>query len=293
MRDCLLSIQRETTTPFEIIIVDNASTDDSCAMVEQEFPEAKLIANKENQGFAKANNQGLREAKGEYVLFLNPDTVILHHAIDRMIAYLESHSSIGLLGPHTFNADGKTTQATALHHPSLWRAFHAHIPLWRCIPFWKPAVLGEYIPKGSGEVEIVKGSCMLMRTALAQEIGGMNEQYFMYSEEIDLCEAVRNRKLSVYYYADANIIHLGGASTEAVSDAMAVHLYRSTKKLFARQYHHSPIALQTLRGILIIGSLWRWCLWKCMEIFRIDASKAQIKQSNHKALLRWLLRDFL
>ncbi|MCU0427459.1 MAG: glycosyltransferase family 2 protein [Candidatus Kapabacteria bacterium] len=292
MRDCLRSIQRETATPYEIIIVDNASTDDSCAMVAEEFPDAMLIANKENQGFAKANNQGLREAKGEYLLFLNPDTIILNGAIDRMVAYLEQHPNVGLLGPHTFNADGATTQSTALHHPSLVRAFHAHIPLWRVVPFWKPAVLGEYAPAASGNVEIVKGSCMLMRTALAREIGGMNEQYFMYSEEIDLCEAVRKRKLSVYYYADASIIHLGGASTEAVSDAMAVHLYRSTKKLFARQYNNSPIVLQILRGILVIGSLWRFCAWKLVQIFKSKSDTAQTKQRNHKALLRWLLRDF-
>jgi hypothetical protein len=292
MRDCLASIARETTTPYEIIIIDNASTDDSCAMVERDFPHAQLIRNTENQGFAKANNQGLREAKGEFALFLNPDTVILNSAIDTMITLLQARQEIGVLGPHTFNADGVTTQATALHQPTLMRAFHANIPLWRLVPGWHPPLLGEYVPDGSGAVEIVKGSCMLMRRALAREIGGMNELYFMYSEEIDLCEAVRKRGLTVYYYADASIIHLGGASTDAVSDAMTVHLYRSMKKFFARAYNGSPFALQTLRGILFFGSLWRFSAWKFMEILGRNTPKARAKQGNHKALLRWLLGEY-
>ena len=292
MRNCLVSIAQETATPHEIIVIDNASTDDSCAMVEREFPHTHLIRNKENQGFAKANNQGLREAQGEFVLFLNPDTVILDGAIDAMLALLRNNQELGVIGPHTFNADGLTTQATALHQPTLTRAFHANIPMWRLVPGWQPPLLGEYVPKASGAVEIVKGSCMLMRTALARDIGGMNELYFMYSEEIDLCEAVRKQGLIVYYYAGASIIHLGGASTEAVSDAMTVHLYRSMKKFFARTYNDSPFVLHTLRGMLFLGSLWRLSAWKFMEIWGHDAPKARAKQGNHKALLRWLMREY-
>ncbi len=292
MRDCLHSIVRETSTPHEIIIIDNASTDESCAMVEREFPNVHLIRNRDNQGFAKANNQGLREAKGEYVLFLNPDTIVLDHALDKMLGFLRHNAHIGLLGPHTFNAGGVTTQATALYHPSLMGAFHTHIPLWRLVPFWHPTLLGEYIPEGSGAVDIVKGSCMLMRTALARDIGGMNELYFMYSEEVDLSEAVRKCGLMVYYYAEASIIHLGGASTESVSDAMAIHLYRSMKKFFARRYENSMIALQTLRGILFFGSLWRFVAWKIVGLLGTNSRQSLIKQGNHKAILRWLLSDF-
>jgi GT2 family glycosyltransferase len=143
MRDCLRSIQEQTSTPHEIIIIDNASTDDSCQMVEREFPSVRLIKNAGNQGFARANNQGLAIAEGRLTLFLNPDTIILDHAIDKLCAFLDEHPEIGMLGPHTFNADGRTTQATALHHPTLGRAFHAHVPVWHIVPFWKPAVLAH------------------------------------------------------------------------------------------------------------------------------------------------------
>lgn len=291
LRNCLRSIERETTSPYELIIIDNASNDDSCTMIRRDFPYARLIVNESNLGFAKANNQGLRIAEGEYVLFLNPDTLILDGALDKMVAFLRDHPHIGIVGPHTLNADGVTTQATALYQPSLWRAFHAHIPLWRLVPFWKPAVLGEYIPECSRPVEVVKGSCMLMRTDLVRAIGGMNEQYFMYAEEIDLCEAVRKQNLLVYYYTGARIVHFGGASTEAVSEEMVIHLYRSTKKLFARRYQSSVLILQALRVILMIGSIWRLIAWTLLT-FIGNTSQARIKQRHHRAILRWLLYDY-
>lgn len=291
MRDCLLSIARETTVPHEIFIIDNASTDDSCAMVEREFPSAILIKNIENQGFARANNQGLARAQGRLTLFLNPDTIILNGAIDKLCAILDKLPNVGVLGPHTFNADGRTTQATALHHPTLLRAFHAHIPLWRFIPFWKPAVLGEYIPSSTEAVDIVKGSCMLMRTDEARAIGGMNEAYFMYSEEIDLCEAVRKRGKTVLYTKEADIIHLGGASTSLVSEAMSIHLLRSMKKFFERTYSSSLLALQTLRVLLFIGSSWRYAAWSIVNVLK-KTPETLAKQRNHKALLRWLWSDF-
>ena len=292
MRDCLRSIAKETQTPHEIIVIDNASTDDSCAMVGREFPLGILIKNDTNQGFARANNQGLAIANGRLTLFLNPDTVILDGAIDKLCAILDTKPAIGMLGPHTFNADRRTTQATALHHPTLGRALHAHIPAWRLVPFWKPPVLGEYIPATSQAVDIVKGSCMLMRTDVAREIGGMNETYFMYSEEVDLCEAVRKRGEIVFYTNEASIIHLGGASTSAVSEEMAVHLLRSLKAFFTRTYSASPLALQALRALLWIGSAWRLAAWNILAIVGIQPEEAAIKKRAHKAMLRWIWSDF-
>ena len=296
LRQALASIIRETRIAYEIIVVDNLSSDDSCAMVEAEFPAAILVRNAENVGFARANNQGLARARGEYVLFLNPDTIILNGAIDAMVEFLTAHPEIGVLGPHTFNADGASVQATVLHYPTLLRAFHANIPLWRLTLVWRPPLLGEYVPRASGEVEIVKGSCMLMRTALAREIGGMNEQYFMYSEEIDLCEAVAARGLAVYYFTGASIIHLGGASTDAVSETMAVQLYRSLKQVFARRYRQSPLALGVLRWILFVGSLWRAGVWRAATLVpnlpTERAQKAQKRFRAHRALLRWLAKEY-
>jgi N-acetylglucosaminyl-diphospho-decaprenol L-rhamnosyltransferase len=295
MRDCLHSIERETaqeSLSYEIIIVDNASTDNSCVMVEQEFPSVRLIKSALNQGFAKANNIGLAVARGRFVLFLNPDTVILNRALERLCTLIDSRPDVGVVGPHTYDADGRTTQATALHDPTLLRAFHLHVPLWRLVPGWQPTLLGEFTPTHTGAVDIVKGSCMLMRTAMAREIGGMNEQYFMYSEEVDLCEAVRGRGFVVWYTLEASIIHLGGASTGAVSEEMAVHLLRSSKTFFGRRYAQSPIALSVLRLLLIVGSSWRFAAWSGVILLGRNHHEAHTKRRAHGAMLRWLWFDF-
>jgi GT2 family glycosyltransferase len=120
----------------------------------------------------------------------------------------------------------------------------------------------------------------------------MNEAYFMYSEEIDLCEEVRKRGKIVFYTRKADIIHLGGASTSAVSEKMSVHLMRSLKKFFERTYPDSPLALQTLRILLWLGSAWRLAAWTLCEVFGIKVEEAAQKRRNHRAMLRWLWREF-
>jgi GT2 family glycosyltransferase len=131
-----------------------------------------------------------------------------------------------------------------------------------------------------------------MCTDTAREIGGMNEAYFMYSEEIDLCEEVRKRGEIVFYSKEASIVHLGGASTSAVSEEMAVHLLRSLKAFFSRSYSASPLALQTLRVLLWIGSAWRLAAWKLVAMVDAKREESAIKQRAHKAMLRWLWSEF-
>jgi GT2 family glycosyltransferase len=292
LRTCLLSIARETSAPHEIIVVDNVSTDDTCAMIEREFPAVQLVRNTENKGFARANNQGLKLAHGEYVLFLNPDTIILRGAVDAMVAALRERPQIGLLGPHVFNADGMSDQATAFWFPTVGRLALTHLPfaasaarlLGIKTPPYRP-----YTPAATGAVEIVSGCCMLMPTGLARDIGGMNEEYFMYSEELDLCEGVIQRGFQVWYYKEASIIHLGGASTAPSSDRMAVELLRSMMLYFRRV---QPTAVPRVRLLYGIGSAWRWAVWGMLRTVGVRRTEARLKQSNHRAMLRWLWREF-
>lgn len=292
LKNCISSIVNETQSiTCQIIVVDNNSSDNSCEMIRCEFPRVELIENKFNAGFAKANNQGLQIATGEFILYLNPDTIILDKAIEKMITFLKNHQEIGLVGPHTFNADGKTTQSTAHYHPSLIGFFHHNVPIWRIIPFYHPPLFGEYSPKNSVQVDAVKGSCMLLARTLAEEIGGMNEEYFMYSEEIDLCEAMRNRGLEVYYFTDASIVHLGGASTSQVSEAMVIARMKSLKINFHKQYPNSN--LLAIRLLMIFGSFWRLMAWKIVETANIkDKTLALSRQSDHKTIMQWAFRDF-
>ncbi len=292
LRECLLSIVRETRIPHEIVVVDNASSDDSCGMVEREFPNVHLVKNVGNVGFARANNRGLAVASGEYILYLNPDTVILENAIERMVTCLQQRPQTGLLGPHVYNADGKTHQASVFRFPTVKRLFHVHVPIFRLPPLgWlvKPEHNYPYVPKISGSVEGVSGCCMLMPTDLSRDIGGMNEEYFMYSEEFDLCAAVVERGREVYYFREASIIHLGGASTSAVSETMSVELLRSMMRYFQRV---NPSALPSVRLLYVIGSSWRWAMWVIVGALGMKTGEAEMKQRNHAAMLRWLWKDF-
>jgi GT2 family glycosyltransferase len=312
LRDCLLSIARQTSLPHEIIVVDNVSSDDTCAMIEREFPHVHLLKNTVNAGFARANNQGLALARGEFVVFLNPDTIILDHALDRMTAALQDNvhrENTGLIAPHVFNADGVSDQASVFWFPTAPRLFFRHVPLAKhvLLPlvrlFNRSAVAyGDYVPAQSGVVEVVSGCCMFMPTALARSVGGMNDEYFMYSEEFDLCEAVQKRGLAVRYLREASIIHLGGASTSALSDAMAVELLRSMMRYFRRR---NPHAIQTVRWLYVIGSAWRYAAWtlldwrnatttqlKSTQTKSAQSTTAQTKRRSHAAMLRWLWHEF-
>jgi len=293
LRDCLRSIGEQTRTSHEIIVVDNNSPDDTCQMIRNEFPMVRLVANTENAGFARANNQGLAEASGKYILFLNPDTIILRAAIDTMVAWMASHPTVGLVGPHVLNNDGISDQASILRFPTVKRLFHTHVPLFALVcklfgievETTSPAISSVSMP-----VEAVLGCCMLMPTSLARRVGGMNETYFMYSEEYDLAEAVHATGYEVYYLHEATIIHLGGASTDAISAAMAVELLRSMMRYFRRV---SPASITPVRVLYTIGSLWRFAAWKIAGVLLPSwRDKAQAKAANHAAMLRWLAKEF-
>jgi GT2 family glycosyltransferase len=292
LRNCLRSLVEQTTIPYEIIVVDNMSQDNTCTMIEQEFPEVRLVRSTSNKGFAHANNQGLRLACGHYVLFLNPDTVVLDYASDTMVAYLQAHPEVGLLGPSVLNADGYTEQASVFRFPTVKRLLFYHIPpLYWLARLVRPNAVayGDYIPACTMPVEIVSGCCMAMPTALVRDIGGMNEAYFMYSEEFDLCEEVHARGKQVLYFKEARIIHLGGASTSQTSDRMAVELLKSMKLYIQRV---QPDALAAVRLLYIIGSAWRYVAWTALRLLGIRREQAQSRIGNHSAMLRWLLWEF-
>ncbi len=298
LRDCLRSVYAQTTIPFEIIVVDNVSHDGTVTMLKEEFPEVHVVANTENVGFTKGNNQGIALVQGAYTLLLNPDTIILNHAIDSMVAYMAEHDDIGCVGPHTYNADGRTTQGTVLDVPRLSGVFHTHIPVVRIIVDMLrrivPAIprvrtVHEYAPEKSGIVEVVKGSCMLFRTNELRAVGGMNEQLFMYSEEIDLCEKVKRllRKYS-WYHRSASIIHLGGQSTQQVMERATERYVESITCYFALLY---PSRSQHVlfRWITWLGSAWRYMAWRL--VFYSSPAKraiASVRSAEHRIMLRWL-----
>ncbi|MCK1619035.1 glycosyltransferase family 2 protein [Bradyrhizobium sp. 159] len=215
LRQCLQSIRKEThSSAYELIVVDNASADNSRAMVRAEFPEAILIENRENLGFAAANNQGIAVSKGRYVLLLNSDTIVLDRAIDKTITFADKHADTAVVGCRVLNPD-LTLQPTCFMFPSILNWFLFSSYLYRIFPrsrFFGREQMTWWQRDDAREVEVVTGCYMLVRKSAFDQVGGLDEQFFMYVEETDWCLRFRNAGWKNRFTPDSEIIHFGGAS---------------------------------------------------------------------------------
>jgi GT2 family glycosyltransferase len=237
LAQCLMSIREGDLAlecyDVETFIVDNASTDGSGAMVQDRFPEVHLIENEENVGFAKANNQAIRQSHDRYVLLLNSDTEVCSGALEAMIKFMESHPRAGACGPRLLNADG-TLQPSC--HPMLtpWREFWrlAFLDRVRRLATYDMSTWDLETPR---EVEVIKGACLMLRQEALDEVGLLDERYFMYTEEMDLCHRLRKAGWKLYWVPQAEVVHYGEASSRQIAEEMYLQLYRS-KVLFHRKF---------------------------------------------------------
>ncbi|MBD3347039.1 MAG: glycosyltransferase [Chitinivibrionales bacterium] len=228
----------------EIIVVDNASNDNSEKLITKDFPEVKWIALKSNVGFGRACNVGARNAKGDYLLFLNPDTVISKNTLAACADFLDSNTKAGLVGPKTLNPDGSLQISCRRSFPTPIVALYRFLGLSRLFP--KSKTFGRYNltymdPDEPAEVDAVSGSFMFMRTKLYEEIGGFDERFFMYGEDLDLCAQVRKWGYTVWYYPVTQIIHFKGKSS-SIQSFRARWAFYQAMILFSRKYRHTHAA---------------------------------------------------
>lgn len=204
----------------EIIVVDNNSVDKSVEMIRDKFPEVILIENKKNTGFSKANNQGIKLANGEFILLLNPDTVVEEDTFRKCIAFMESHPEAGSLGVKMLDGKGKFLPESKRGLPSPWVAFYKIFGLSRLFP--KSKKFGRYhlgyLDKDqTHSVEILSGAFMFLRKSAVEKVGLLDEDYFMYGEDIDYSYRIIKAGFKNYYFADTRIIHYKGESTKKTS----------------------------------------------------------------------------
>ena len=255
LKDCIDSIYREATTvPFDIWVADNDSTDTSVPMVRQNFPHVNLIENKENVGFAKANNQAIKKCTGDYILLLNPDTIVLQNAVEKTVDFMDENSTIGICGCKVLNEDGTLQFACRRSIPTPGVAFFRLTGLSRLFPNSK--VMAKYNltylnPNEANEVDAVSGAFLMVRKQVVDNIGTLDERFFMYGEELDWCLRTKKAGWKVMYYPDAEIIHYKGECSKHNSRKAAFEFYRSMylfhKKHFADNYN--PI----INGIIYAG----------------------------------------
>jgi len=237
---------------IEILVVDNASTDGSAEMVRDEFPQVHLIANDENRGFTVANNQGLARARGRYLLLLNPDTEIVGDALTAMIRYAQANPEVGALGPRLLYPDG-SLQSSRRRFPTFATALVESTVVQE---WWQDnRVLRRYYMADTPDdaiqpVDWVVGACLLVRRQVYEQIGGLDEGYFMYSEELDWCRRIKAAGWQIVYLPTATIIHHEGKSSEQVVPARHIYFQGSKVRYFRK--HHGVFQAEALRWFLLL-----------------------------------------
>ncbi len=253
---CLTSI-RSDRYAYEIIVVDNASHDDSVALVRAKYPQVVLIANTENCGFTGGNNQGIEAAQGRAVLVLNPDTEMVGEAIDRMMGYLDHHPEVGALGPALLKPD-RSIQSSRRRFPTLTTAFFESTWLQGLAP---GSILTRYYmddvsPDVVHEVDWLNGACTLFRRTALDQVGLYDAQnFFMYSEELDLCRRIKAAGWKIVYLPDARVIHYVGKSSEQA--VAARHIYYQTSKVHYFRKWHGAFQANALRLFLLSQYVWQ------------------------------------
>ena len=244
LRDCLNSLSSHTALDYEVIVVDNGSGDQVAEMLAGEFPAVRLIENATNLGFTFPMNQALKEGNGKYLLQLNPDTLILPEALDRMISFMESNPKIGICGPKVLNRDGTLQKSCRRGEPtpmaviSYFLGLSARFPQSKRFGGYQLNYLKE---DETSAVAGVSGSCMMIRRDVLDDIGYLDERFFAYQEDADICRRARETGWQVYYYPAAQIIHFGGqggSGVEPYRSIVAWHkaYFQYYRKHLARNY---------------------------------------------------------
>ena len=229
---CLSSIfEKEQRISREVIIVDNGSRDGSVNEVRNTFPLVHLIENEKNLGFAKAVNQGLQKASGRYALLLNPDTQVKKGAIERLVSFMDAHSDVGVAGAQLLNADGSKQNSIA-NFPSLGTELLNKSLLRWLFPKKFPGKERNY--SKPIEVDSVIGACMMVRRDTLDQVGLLDEDYFLFLEETDWCYRMKKAGWKIYHVPQAEIYHFQGKSAEMVKKRARVEFYRSRYQFFKK-----------------------------------------------------------
>jgi len=254
LEQCVLSVQNATQNlNAEIIVVDNNSPDDSCQMMKEHFPDVILIENKENAGFPKGNNIGVNIAKGEYICILNPDTVVAEDTFEKVLAFAKTKKDLGIIGCKLIDGTGNFLPESKRGIPTPFVAFTKICSLYKIFPGIKS--FGKYYASHinenqTGKVEILVGAFMVMKKETYQEVGGFDEDCFMYSDDIDLSFMVLKTGKHNYYFHETTVIHYKGEST--IKDGTYMKRFQEAMNFFYKKHFKTSIFFSLFMKIGII-----------------------------------------
>lgn len=235
LADCLATVPPGVST----VVIDNASTDGSAAMVAERFPHVRLIASDRNPGYGAASNEAIRACREPYVLLLNSDTLVDAAALAALERYLDAHPGVGLAGPQLLNSDG-SAQGSCFPFPGTLGWLVENQPLSSLVGLVGPLrrrTLRFAPPACSRAVPWVLGAALAIRRQAFDAVDGFDESFFMYFEEVDLCRRLTAAGWEIHFVADARVTHHGGASTSQLRASMAVEHFRSTLRFYRRHSH--------------------------------------------------------
>jgi GT2 family glycosyltransferase len=279
--NCLKSVFDETKEiSFEVIYVDNASEDGSIEMVLKEFPKVKIIRNKKNEGFIRANNQGIEISKGRYVLLLNSDTVVLDDAISKVVKYADANPEAAVVGCKVLNSD-ETLQRNCFMLPSLLNMFLSATYLYKIFP--KNRFLGRermtwWDFDEAREVETVSGCFSLVRREAIKQVGFMDDTYFVYGDDPDWCYRFKKSGWKIVFNPEPKIIHYGGQNTKHMADKFKLQLYGS--KLIFMKLHRNQLGFPLACLLTALFFFCRVPYWFVAAIFDKNGRKKSIQTAK-------------
>ena len=253
LSQCIASIvENSQSFSYEIIVVDNASSDGSPDIIKNQFPDIKVICNGSNLGFAKANNIGIRQSQGDFLCLVNSDVVVLKDSVDKLLAYIKSQPTIGMVGPQIIGIKGEI-QRSCMEHPTLSNMFARAIAFNSVFP--KSKLLGNYLMTdwehdSLRRVDIINGCFWLIRKKALDKVGLLDEQFFMYGEDMDWCKRFWNNHWEISFYPDVKVIHYGGASSANAPVRFYIEMHKANLKYWEK--HHGAFSLYIFRCILLL-----------------------------------------
>ena len=248
---CLVSVQAAIQNiDAEIIVVDNNSDDDSCQMVKNRFPEIILIENKENSGFPKGNNIGVAIAKGEYICILNPDTVVAEDTFLKILDHINWQKNTGIIGCKLIDGSGNFLPESKRGVPTPFVALTKIFGLYKISNFFGKYYAQHLSENQSGKVDVLVGAFMVMKRELYNQIGGFDENCFMYSDDIDLSYMVTQKGFYNYYFHETSVIHFKGEST--VKDGTYMKRFQEAMNFFYKKHFKISVIFQIFMKIGIV-----------------------------------------
>jgi len=288
--DCLCSLSHQSGVVGEIIAVDNGSSDGSCDAVENQFPQVKLIKNGENLGFAKTNNIGIRASRGRYVCLINSDVIVLEDCIEKLIEFMDKNSHVGMAGPRILNPD-RTLQPSCRHFPSIWNNLCHAVGLNKVFPksaFFSEPLMRCWPHDKIRSVDVLSGCFLVVRREALDNVGLLDEDFFIYGEDIDWCRRFQEAGWDVVFYPEAQAIHTGGASSSNAPIKFYLEMQKADLQYWRK--HHGSFGEAAYRITILLRHMLR-VIARALEYCFCPSRRETIhfKLQRSFACIRWIL----